>query len=69
MNTEQQAQETVETQETTTTQECQHVEVLHKAVIDWLFHDVIGKHPVASSGGGLLIALAALLAHGKRRSR
>lgn len=68
MSTEQ-TQKPIEAQETTAGQECQHVEALHKAALDWLFHDVIGKHPVASSGSGLLFVLVALLARGKRRSR
>lgn len=68
MSTEQ-TQKPIEAQETTTGQECQHVEALHKAAIDWLFHDVIGKHPVASSGGGILMALIALMAAFKRRAQ
>ena len=59
---------TEQIEKTVEIQECQHVEALHKAALDWLFHDVIGKHPVASSGGGILMALIALVVTFKRRA-
>lgn len=60
MSTEQspipQVTEPVKTQ--ATGQECQHVEVLQKATMDWLLHDVIGQRPTASGIILMVILLA-----------
>lgn len=39
---------------------CNHALVLHKAMVNWLMHDVIGKHPTASSGSTLAMVVISL---------
>lgn len=39
-------------------QECQHAEVLQKATMDWLMHDVIGQRPTTS---GIILVVVLLM--------